>query len=306
MNTSAPPVVEFVKAKNTTRYAVSLPDAKQHHPLMIGQILMEMGKINQQDNDNILQLQKNNDMLFGDAAKQIGLVSDGDVRQALACQQDGFSRQQAVAQSAPRLPALDEPESPQVEAVRAIRTQLMLNGFPSDQKSLALVGISRDCGAGHFSANLAVLFSQLGLQTLLVDANLRKPAQQELFNLPDSAGLGGVLNDQTALEGALITFQTLPHLTLLPAGAARKNASELIGMSAFKTLNKRFAADYDIVLYDVPAFIESTDALMIVNQTDYVLLLVHKNHSRLADVSAVCKQITDSGAKIIGSILVDY
>ena len=261
MNTSAPPIVEFVKAKNTA----SLTDATQ-----------------------------------------ASLVSQGDVRQAQACQQDGFHRQQAVVQSVPRLPALDEPDSPQVESIRAIRTQLMLNGFPSDLKSLALVGINHDCGAGHFSANLAVLFSQLSQKTLLVDTNLRRPAQQHLFNLPDSAGLGGVLNDQVALKDTLITFQALPHLTLLPAGAAQINASELIGMPAFKTLNKRFAADYDVVLYDAPAFIESTDALMIVNQTDYVLLLVHKNHSLLADVSAVCKQITDSGGKIIGSILVDY
>ena len=169
-----------------------------------------------------------------------------------------------------------------------------------------MVGINRNSGTSLFTANLAVLFSQLEKQTLLIDANLRNPSQHNLFNLTNKCGLSDVLADRVAIVGALTTVEALPNLSLLPAGTLPPNPLELLSMPKFSITNELFSDQFDIVLYDTPGFMEGTDALMIAKHADYVLLLVHKNQSRLADVEAVSKQITNNDIKIIGSILVDY
>ncbi|MCB1935422.1 MAG: CpsD/CapB family tyrosine-protein kinase [Nitrosomonas sp.] len=220
--------------------------------------------------------------------------------------QEESCQQPEAIQSAPKLPVIDEPDSGLAESIRAVRTQLILNGFPSSKKRMALISVSHDCGANHFSANLAVLFSQLGKQTLLIDTNLKYPVLHQVFNLPETNGLSDILIGHTPVNKAFVSFRTLPDLTLLPAGKIQSNASELISKPEFKTINEQLAREFDIILYDAPPFFESTDALIIANYVDYVLLLIHKHHVRLADVSNACKQIIDGGGEIIGSILVDY
>lgn len=171
---------------------------------------------------------------------------------------------------------------------------------------MVVAGISQNCGASLFSANLAALFSQVGEKTLLVDANMRDPAVHHIFNLSNSSGLSDVLTHRATLSEALLSIDALPNLTLLTAGAVQSDASELLSASAFNALNTDLTGQFDIIFYDTPAFLESTDALMVAKYSGCVLLVVHRNQSRLTDVNAVCQQITGNGIEIIGSVLVDY
>jgi capsular exopolysaccharide synthesis family protein len=213
---------------------------------------------------------------------------------------------QETAQLSPELAVIRQPDSALTESIRAARTQLLLRGFPSSRKTVVVAGISQNCGASLFSANLAALFSQVGEKTLLVDANMRNPTVHHIFNLNNSSGLSDVLTHRTTLSEALFSIDALPNLTLLAAGAVQSDASELLSASAFNALNTDLTGQFDIIFYDTPAFLESTDALMVAKYSGCVLLVVHRNQSRLTDVNAVCQQITGNGIEIIGSVLVDY
>ena len=74
--------------------------------------------------------------------------------------------------------AATQPDSEAVEHLRALRSQLMLRWFENDERQAALAVVSPGSGEGrsYIAANLAVLFSQLGKRTLLIDADLRRPA----------------------------------------------------------------------------------------------------------------------------------
>jgi protein-tyrosine kinase len=302
MNISASPVIEFNKAKNT----VSSVDFLQQHTLQNDQSPQKSEKISQQDSEKILRSQKQKDVLFNDAAKQLEVTSDADIRNERAFQPDCSTVVPESASSAPELTVVRRPDGDLTESIRAVRTQLLLRGFPSSKKIVAVTGISSNCGASFFSANLAALFSQVGKKTLLIDANMKNPKLHDIFNLIGMKGLSDVLTQRVLLNETLISVTALPKLTLLSAGEVRADASELLSAPVFSDINETLAGQFDVIFYDTPAFLESTDALMIANQADYVLLVVHKNQSRLADVSAVCKQIADNGIEIIGSVFVDY
>ena len=65
-----------------------------------------------------------------------------------------------------------------------------------------------DIGAAAFAANLAIVFSQLGERTLLIDADLRTPRQHELFKLGSNAGLTGLLagNGGTMSQAEMLAY----------------------------------------------------------------------------------------------------
>src|SRR5690606_31480932 len=73
-----------------------------------------------------------------------------------------------------------KPYTPQVEALRALRSQLMIHWFEHGNKALAVVAANAREGCSDLAANLAVVFSQLGERTLLIDANLRQPSPRRL------------------------------------------------------------------------------------------------------------------------------
>ena len=158
----------------------------------IGKLLLDLGKITPEEAERVLRLQKAEDLRFGVAAQKLGLVTDADIHQALSLQFDYPYLQPNQGAFSKDLVAAYQPFSRQVEALRALRSQLILRWFNEGNKSLAIVAASESDGCSNLAANLAVVFSQLGEQTLLVDANLREPKQHKIFNLSERRGLSDI------------------------------------------------------------------------------------------------------------------
>ena len=102
------------------------------------------------------------------------------------------------------LVAAYQPFSQQVEALRALRSQLMMRWFNETNKSLAVVTANAGEGGSYLASNLAVMFSQLGERTLLIDANMRNPRQHIIFNLKENRGLSDILAGRAGLDLSLI------------------------------------------------------------------------------------------------------
>ncbi|HBV20161.1 MAG TPA: chain length determinant protein tyrosine kinase EpsG [Nitrosomonas sp.] len=284
---------------------LSAANPMQAHTRLMGQILLEMGKITLEDTENILQLQQQSGMLFGDAARQLGLITDIDVQQVLAGQFDYPYLLPGQENYSPELVVAYQPFCAQVEAIRAMRSQLVMRWFSKGHKSMAVVGINPECGSSLLVANLAVLFSQLGQRTLLIDANLREPGQHKIFNLHNKQGLSDVLAGRVELSNVISKLEPFVGLNVLSAGTRPPNPSELLSRTGFINVSENIASQFDIVLYDAPAFMSSTDAFLIAARAGGVLLVIHKHNTRFADIQAVSEQITCNGANIIGTVLID-
>ena len=271
----------------------------------IGGLLLESGKITPENAERVLRMQKELGIRFGEAAQRLGLITEADIQQVLARQFDYPYLQPGAGKYPQELVAAYQPFSSQVETLRAVRSQRMLRWFARGSKSLVVLGMEPGDGASLFAANLAVVFSQLGEHTLLVDANLRKPRQHEIFDLKTRQGLSDVLAGRAELD-IIAKVESFVALSVLAAGTLPPNPQELLSRTSFVTLNKQLESRYDAVLYDVPAYTTGSDAIAVAARAGGVLLVARKNQTPMADVAAMSEQMTQSGAQVVGSVMVDF
>jgi chain length determinant protein tyrosine kinase EpsG len=271
----------------------------------MGRMLVEQGKLTLEQVESVRSLQKQEGLRFGEAAQRLGLVTEADIQQVLARQFDYPYLPAGSGNYPSTLMAAYQPFSAEVEMLRSVRSELMLRWFRPGRKTLAIASVNPGDGTSLLAANLAVVFSQLGEQTLLVDANLRNPRQHKIFNLPEGHGLADVLAGRAGLE-MLALADSFIDLTLLPAGSLVPNPQELINRGSFVAMNDMLRDRFDIILYDTPAYSSAADALTIASRAGGVLLVVRKDHTRLADLTAFSEQLRRSGTEVVGSVMVSF
>lgn len=271
----------------------------------IGELMLALGKILQENVDSIIRTQEKMGIRFGEAAVFLGLVTESDVQQALAQQFDYPYLPAGDKKFSSHLVAAYQPFSPQVETYRAVRSAIMSNWISHGRKALVILGAESGDGASLFTANLGVVFSQLGLRTLIVDANLRSPCQRQIFDLKEKRGLSDVLVGRADLD-VISQVESFANLNVLTAGTLPPNPQELLSRTSFKWLQDPFNAHFDIVLYDVSAYSASSDVLAIAGQVGGVLVVARKNKTQLNHIDTMVQKIASSGADVIGSVLVDF
>lgn len=271
----------------------------------MGALLVDAGKLTIEGAERALRMQKDLGIRFGEAAVRLGLVSEDDVQEALARQFAYPYLPKGQANLSPRLVAAYEPFSPQVESLRAIRSQLMLRWFARGHRALAVLGADPEDGAALFAANLAVVFSQLGEQTLLVDANLRAPRQHDVFGLRPRQGLSDLLAGRADLD-VVLRVGGFVDLSVLPAGTLPPNPQELLSRDAFRTLDTSLASRYDVVLYDLAPFGAGADALAVAARAGGVLLAVRKDHTRVVQLARMAEQLAEAGAEVVGAVVMEF
>jgi chain length determinant protein tyrosine kinase EpsG len=288
-----------------TELSIASSERRRRANTHIGDLLVEAGKMTPESADRVVRTQQDLGIRFGEAAQRLGLITEADVQQALARQFDYPYLQPGEGAYSPHLLAAYDPFSPQVETLRAVRSQLMLRWFSQGHKSLAVVGVEPGDGASLFCANLAVVFSQLGESTLLVDANLRRPAQQQIFSQPQRQGLSDVLAGRSELH-VICQVEPFVDLSLLAAGTLPPNPQELLSRSGFAGLKAQLEARYDVCLYDVPASTSGLDALMVSARLGGVLLVARKDKTHLGDINALADQVERNGAVVVGAVLQEF
>jgi receptor protein-tyrosine kinase len=271
----------------------------------IGAILIDNGRLTPDAAERILKLQKEQGLRFGDAAIQLGLLSEADIQQALSSQYDYPYLMPGDERVSEEVVAAFKPFSPVVEQLRAVRSQLMLRWFDADagHKTLAVVSAGRAEGRSFTAANLAVVFSQLGERTLLIDADLRNPRQHELFRLPNKLGLSSLLAGRAELAAAVTRIPGLIDLSVLPAGATPPNPQELLARPVFNALMATVAGQYDIVIVDTPAGAETADSQTIAARTRGAVVVARKDVASAPALQAFVSALQHSGVAVVGAVL---
>lgn len=272
--------------------------------LTIGGLLLDAGKITLAGAERILRLQKERGMLFGEAAKALGLITERDIQQVLAQQFDFPFLANNKSGLSFELIAAYKPFSEQVETLRTVRSQLMLRWFIDNRKTLAIVSPINNEGRSFFAANLAIVFSQLGERTLLIDADLRQPRQHKLFNIEGKLGLSNLLAERADLS-VITQIQGFRDLSVLPAGTIPPNPLELIGRRLEPCL-QQLAAEYDVILLDTPAGSQGTDAQLLAAKAGGVLLLARQHKTRLLKLESMKNALENAGTVIVGAIINDF
>lgn len=282
-----------------------LKDTASHIPNetdLMGQLLVDSGKIKASDVERIILLQRQKQLRFGEAAQALGLVSAEDVRSALARQFSYPVAHKTNTSFAPALLAAYQPAHPQVEALRGLRSELMLRYFKDpESRVLPLVGVDSGARITGLTTNLAVLFSQMGAKTLLVDGNLRAPSLHEMFSLPNHRGLSDALAGRAS--AAPQPCSPLGALWLLNSGTVAPNPQELLSHTRYQNLMAKLAEKFDVILVNTPPLNDNLDAQLIAARAGAVLMVAQENVTPLRLLEKACHRLGRIGVAVMGVVL---
>lgn len=275
------------------------------HASRLGTLLVTAGKLSPVDTEQIMDLQRREGWRFGEAALRLSLISERDLVHALHEQYDLPVLLPGCGGFSDELVAAYQPYHRRTEEMRALRTQLLIRWFRQpalERPVLAIVSPGSGEGRSYVAANLAVLFSQLGERTLLIDADLRSPRQHSLFDLPDRIGLSAVLAGRAGPEVA-VAVPGFRDLVLLPAGAPPPNPLELLSRPALPALLNDYLDDFDLILVDTPPALAYSDAQTVGFRAGSAIVLARQDHTRIDDTGSVIRQLADAGTRVVGSVM---
>ncbi|MBR9991062.1 MAG: polysaccharide biosynthesis tyrosine autokinase [Gemmatimonadetes bacterium] len=201
-----------------------------------------------------------------------------------------------------------EGESASAEAYRQLRTNLTFARPDMPQQVLVMTSPTPGDGKSMTSTNLAATLAQQGARCILIDADMRRGALHEAFDLPRDPGLSQVLARQTTLEQAVRTVELperVARMDFLAGGVHPPNPAELLGSARLKELVQQCRERYDVVILDAPPLNLVTDASLMGTVSDGVLVVVRSGVTRGDALAFAMDQLEAVRAPVLGMILND-
>jgi len=273
----------------------------------IGTFLVESGKLSVEGTEQVLRLQRTEGSRFGETALKLGLITETDLRFALAEQFDYPYLLPGDERIAPSVIAAYQPFDPRVEVFRELRAQLTLRWLDSQAggRAFAVVSPGRGDGRSYLAANLGVVFAQLGERTLLIDADMRNPQQHVLFKLQDHNGLSAILMGR-GHAGCIQRVAPFRDLSVIPAGGLPPNPQELLARPFFSQLLDELAQQFSVIIVDTPAGGNAADVQFICRSTSAALMVLRRNHTRAKTANRLIDQLGPTRVTVLGTVLNEF
>lgn len=189
------------------------------------------------------------------------------------------------------------------ESYKAMRTNLIFSLSTSDKKIVAVSSALPGEGKSTIAANLAIAFSQLNEnKVLLIDADMRKPVQHRLFNVKNNAGIAEYLGKMKQREEC-VQKSDVPNLDIIPSGSLPPNPSELLGSEQMEKLLSGVSAEYDYILIDMPPVNIVSDPLTIGKSISGMVVVTHYGKTTYDDIDELMRKVQTSDTKLLGLVL---
>jgi len=195
--------------------------------------------------------------------------------------------------------------SPLAEAYRHLRTSVLLSTAGRAPKSLLVTSSLPGEGKTTTAVNTAISLAQTGASVVIIDADMRRPRLQNIFNMHGQLGLSSILSSDVSEADmlAMVTNDEESGLNVLTSGPIPPNPAELLGSDQMRRLLAALQANYTHVVVDSPPVSSFTDGVLISTMVDGVLLVVHGGKSSRHIVRRSKQLLNDVGAKIFGVVL---
>ena len=202
-----------------------------------------------------------------------------------------------------RLVTLLTPRSAISEAYRMLRTSIQFAAVDGQVKSIMVTSSGSGEGKSTTAANLAIVMAQTGQRVILVDADLRRPVQHRLFELPNSKGLTMALLDLNAPPKEHLQATSVPGLQIMTSGAIPPNPAELLGSQRQADLLADLEKEADLIILDSPPVLTVADALVLAPRVSGVLLVVEVGSTRRGAVQKAVDTLLHADARVLGVAL---
>jgi tyrosine-protein kinase len=196
----------------------------------------------------------------------------------------------------------DDARSPISEAYRALRTNVRMSSLDGPLATLLVTSPGTSEGKSVTVANLAVVMTQSGLKVAIVDADMRRPRQHRIFSLEQGQGLTESLL-AGRVDGNLHLSEHVDGLCVLPSGELPPNPAELLGSRRMEDLLSELAGLVDLAIIDSPPLLPVTDAAVLAQRVDGVLLVLQAGVTRRAEAEHAVERLRQVNANVLGVVL---
>lgn len=195
----------------------------------------------------------------------------------------------------------DFPRSSSSESYRMLQANLKF--LSSDTKLQVIVVTSSVPGEGKSttSSNLATALAELSHRVLIVDADMRRPRQHQVWDIPNLQGLSNVLVGQADLKSCI--QPVMDNLDIMSAGVIPPNALSLLESQRMQALTREFVESYDYVIIDTPPLAVAADAPVLGRLADGILLVVRPGVANIASVNSARDVLTQSKQNVLGMVI---
>lgn len=199
-------------------------------------------------------------------------------------------------------PVLDP--GPTAAAVQTAASVLVREQLERGRRGLAICAPASGAGVTLITAGLGVALSQAGVRTLVVDANLRRPAMHEFFvpRVRVERGLAQVLTEDENAPLSIPEHEVLPNLSVVFAGPTIPGAYDLFDNRRFDMLVRDAFRTFDITLIDSPPANRCSETRRIAAVAGYAVMIARRNHTRSEDMAALLADLRLDRTEVIGSI----
>jgi succinoglycan biosynthesis transport protein ExoP len=166
-------------------------------------------------------------------------------------------------------------------------------------------------GKSMVTCNLAVALAEIEQRVLIIDADLRRPRQHEIFSMDNARGLSSLLREKTPLKsdhtaGGLIRESEVPGLFVLTSGPGTASATSLLYGAHMRALLMHVRDQFDIVLIDTPPMLQISDARVVARMADAALMVVRAGRTTRDAALAARQRFSEDCIPVLGTILNDW
>ena len=220
-----------------------------------------------------------------------------------------------------RLLAYVDHDSLSYEAIKSLRTSLMFGmptqgqGYASDTsgkgdigsraKVILISGESPGVGKSFIAANLSEVFSQLNKKVLIMDADMRLGELHKIFKIEQTTGLAEYFSQEDNTITNVVHHTSIDNIDFMPRGHHPHNPSSLLASDKFGALMTQLMTSYDYIVMDSPPVLAASDAMILSQYADKVLMVTRYNESLEGQLAYAIKQMNKANIQVDGIILND-
>lgn len=205
---------------------------------------------------------------------------------------------------------VSSPDSGTAEAFRSLRTELLFGRANNPPRKILFVSGSRGEGKSTTCLNTAAAFAAQGHRVLLIDADMRSLRETRVIGTSSDSGLSTYLADLSSHLGgdapvdASVKFASgNDSLAFMPAGPKPTDPVRLLGGHRFGELLDKLLAQYDFIFIDSPPALQLTDALVISESVDGIVLVVRANSTTKRGLRSVMEKLRLPNPRLLGVCL---
>ena len=228
------------------------------------------------------------------------IKSPEDVRNLSGMSALGATMRESDFEKRP-LVALDW-RSASAERYRTIRTALKFATVDKNLQHFVISSPLAGDGKTTVSCNLAISWAHSGARVCLVEADLRRPNVSRFLGLEGNLGLSDVLVGEAALDDVLVPWHN-QSVTVLPAGSLPPDPAAILGTDAMHTLVDNLRTRFDVVIYDSPPLLQVTDAAVLAQYVDGVLLVVRWGRTTREQLATCVEVVRGARVPLLGTVL---